>query len=138
MNVYIRLRQNIRSECKKIKKIKYCLRKKMEGNKEGNRETGKQQFWKLEGNKETGKQHFRFSKGNSYCWKLGNRETVSLFPSCCFFPKPPKNGSRTSIFGKFVVFSQCSRKIENLRKQNRARSRANLIAYYWYCLNKFE
>jgi hypothetical protein len=37
---------------KKIKKIKYCFRKKMEGNKEGNRETVSL------GNRETGKQQF--------------------------------------------------------------------------------
>jgi hypothetical protein len=47
MNVYIRLRQNIRSECKKIKKIKYYLRKKW---RETRRETGKLFPW------ETGKQ----------------------------------------------------------------------------------
>jgi hypothetical protein len=42
-----RLRQNIRSECKKIKKIKYYLRKKW---RETRRETGKLFPW------ETGKQ----------------------------------------------------------------------------------
>jgi hypothetical protein len=56
----------------------------MEGNKEGNRETvslgnretGKQQFWKLGGNKETGKQLFPQLEGNR---ETGKHEFSSKF-----------------------------------------------------------
>ena len=75
MNVYVRLRQNILSESKKITKIKSYLRKKIEGNKEGNRETVSL------GNRETAVLKIRGKQGNretailTIGGKQGNRET---------------------------------------------------------------
>ena len=82
---------------KKSKKINYYLRKKMEGNKEGNRETvslgnretGKQQFWKLGGNKETGKQLFPQLEGNR---ETGKHEFSSKFGTLLHGAK--RNGIR--------------------------------------------
>jgi hypothetical protein len=83
MNVYVRLRQNILSESKKIKKIKSYLRKKKEGNNEGNRETvslGNRETVSL-GNRETAVLKIRGKQGNretailTIGGKQGNRET---------------------------------------------------------------
>ena len=75
----------------------------------GNKETGKQRFWFCKGNRETGKQ---------LSVQIGKQgKLFPCFPLVVFSYKYPKNGSRSSFLGKFVVIliniSEKSRIFEN-------------------------
>ena len=71
------------------------------------------------GNRETGKQHFWFCKGNRETALAANRETRETVSLLLFFPKnTPKMVLEHQFLENLLFFSQCSRKIENVRKMN--------------------